>query len=249
MLSSTTEDGEIEVRISDNPAIRIRVCIALSFLVGAKILNVGVPLTFKHALDHLNAHLPVSESGEAFFNLSSAPDTVLSVATALLVSFWIRDLRSELGATMGESATLKGGEEGEQAGWNTTLDVGMWGSNVFNANFHIYIFQTIDRGSRGINFVLSAMVFNVVPTMFELILVSSILGVKCGAAFAGVSLGCVTIYTAYTLAITQWRTRFRVYMNQAENEAGNKAVDSLINYETVKVTIFDNYSSHVTQLL
>nr|CAD7202291.1 unnamed protein product [Timema douglasi] len=70
----------------DNPAIRIRVCIALSFLVGAKILNVGVPLTFKHVLDHLNAHLPVSESGEAFFNLSSAPDTVLSVATSLLVS-------------------------------------------------------------------------------------------------------------------------------------------------------------------
>nr|CAD7412449.1 unnamed protein product [Timema cristinae] len=131
VLSSTAEDGEIEVRISDNPAIRIRVCIALSFLVGAKILNVGVPLTFKHALDHLNAHLPVSESGEAFFNLSSAPDTVLSVATALLVSFWIRDLRSELGATMGESATLKGGEEGEQAGWNTTLDVGHVGEQVY----------------------------------------------------------------------------------------------------------------------
>ncbi|CAG2057588.1 unnamed protein product [Timema podura] len=87
------------------------------------------------------------------------------------------------------------------------------------------------------------MVFNVVPTMFELILVSSILGVKCGAAFAGVSLGCVTIYTAYTLAITQWRTRFRVYMNQAENEAGNKAVDSLINYETVKYFNNEKYEA------
>jgi ATP-binding cassette subfamily B (MDR/TAP) protein 7 len=59
---------------------------------------------------------------------------------------------------------------------------------------------------------------------------------KCGIAFAGVSLGCVGIYAALTLAITQWRTKFRVYMNKAENEAGNKAVDSLINYETVKVT-------------
>lgn len=60
---------------------------------------------------------------------------------------------------------------------------------------------------------------------------------KCGAAFAGVSLGCVGVYAAFTLAVTQWRTKFRVYMNKAENEAGNIAVDSLINYETVKVTI------------
>lgn len=116
--------------------------------------------------------------------------------------------------------------------------------------------KTIDRGSRGINFVLSAMVFNVVPTIFELALVSSILGVKCGLAFAGkkilhsnnenvffiiniyligISMGCVGIYAAFTLLITQWRTKFRVYMNQAENEAGNQAIDSLINYETVKV--------------
>ena len=60
---------------------------------------------------------------------------------------------------------------------------------------------------------------------------------KCGAAFAGVSLGCVGVYAAFTLAVTQWRTKFRVFMNKAENEAGNKAVDSLINYETVKVTV------------
>jgi ABC-type transport system involved in Fe-S cluster assembly fused permease/ATPase subunit len=61
--------------------------------------------------------------------------------------------------------------------------------------------------------------------------------VKCGAAFASVSLGCVGVYAAFTLAVTQWRTKFRVFMNKAENEAGNKAVDSLINYETVKVCI------------
>lgn len=94
--------------------------------------------------------------------------------------------------------------------------------------------KVIDRGSRGINFVLTAMVFNVVPTVFELALVSSILGMKCGLAFAGISMGCVGLYAVFTLAMTQWRTKFRVYMNQAENEAGNKAIDSLINYETVK---------------
>uniref|UniRef100_A0A6M2DYM3 Iron-sulfur clusters transporter ABCB7, mitochondrial n=1 Tax=Xenopsylla cheopis TaxID=163159 RepID=A0A6M2DYM3_XENCH len=78
------------------------------------------------------------------------------------------------------------------------------------------------------------MVFNIVPTIFELLLVSTILGYKCGLAFAGISMGGVFAYTVYTLLITQWRTKFRVQMNQAENEASNKAIDSLINYETVK---------------
>lgn len=121
--------------------------------------------------------------------------------------------------------------------------------------------KTIDRGSRGINFVLSAMVFNVVPTIFELALVSSILGYKvghkaqwmkaiiklisfqCGLAFAGISLSCVGVYAAYTLLVTQWRTQFRVYMNRAENEAGNKAVDSLINFETVKYFNNEKYEA------
>lgn len=80
------------------------------------------------------------------------------------------------------------------------------------------------------------MVFNIVPTVFELALVSTILGLSCGSEYVAVALGCVGFYTLYTLAITQWRTKFRMYMNKAENEAGNKAVDSLINYETVKVS-------------
>lgn len=88
------------------------------------------------------------------------------------------------------------------------------------------------------------MVFNIVPTVFELALVSSILGLKCGAAFAGVSFGCVVVYAAFTLLITQWRTKFRVFMNRAENEAGNKAVDSLINYETVKYFNNEKYEAN-----
>lgn len=103
--------------------------------------------------------------------------------------------------------------------------------------------KTIDRGSRGINFVLTAMVFNIVPTIFELALVSSILGAKCGFAYAAVSMSCVGIYAFYTLAVTQWRTKFRMVMNQAENEAGNKAVDSLINYETVKYFNNEKYEA------
>lgn len=60
---------------------------------------------------------------------------------------------------------------------------------------------------------------------------------KCGPEYAALSVGCVGLYTAYTLGVTQWRTKFRVLMNKAENEAGNHAIDSLINYETVKVSL------------
>jgi len=82
--------------------------------------------------------------------------------------------------------------------------------------------------------VLTALVFNIVPTMFEVGLVSGILYYKFGGEFAAVTLGCIAAYAAYTLSITQWRTKFRVQMNKSENEAGSKAIDSLINYETVK---------------
>lgn len=78
------------------------------------------------------------------------------------------------------------------------------------------------------------MVFNVVPTAFEVSLVAGILAYKCGPAFAGLTAATIASYTAFTFAVTQWRTRFRRDMNRAEAEAGARAVDSLINYETVK---------------
>ncbi|KAH7948400.1 hypothetical protein HPB52_021198 [Rhipicephalus sanguineus] len=106
-------------------------------------------------------------------------------------------------------------------------------------NFHLTrqtgaLSKAIDRGTRGINFVLSALVFNIVPTIFEVALVSSVLYYKCGGKFAAVTLGCIGTYSVFTFAITHWRTKFRIQMNKAENEAGAQSIDSLINYETVK---------------
>ena len=74
--------------------------------------------------------------------------------------------------------------------------------------------KTIDRGSRGISFVLSALVFNVVPTMLELSLVCSVLAYKCGLQYAQLALATVGLYTVFTLSVTQWRTQFRVNMNK-----------------------------------
>ena len=105
--------------------------------------------------------------------------------------------------------------------------------------------KTIDRGSRGISFVLSALVFNVVPTFLELSMVCGVLAYSCGPAYAGVAFSTVALYAAFTLAVTQWRTQFRVKMNKADNEAGNKAVDSLINFETVKYFNNEDYEASI----
>ncbi|XP_064875081.1 iron-sulfur clusters transporter ABCB7, mitochondrial-like [Oncorhynchus nerka] len=103
--------------------------------------------------------------------------------------------------------------------------------------------KAIDRGTRGISFVLSAIVFNLGPTVFEMGLVSAILYYKCGVEFAAVTLGTLGAYTAFTIAVTQWRTRFRIEMNKADNEAGNAAIDSLLNYETVKYFNNEKYEA------
>ena len=94
--------------------------------------------------------------------------------------------------------------------------------------------RIIDRGSRGINFIMSSMVFNVLPTALEVSLVAGILAYKCGPAFAGLTAGTIAAYTAFTFWVTQWRSQFRRQMNRAESAAGATAIDSLINYETVK---------------
>lgn len=88
---------------------------------------------------------------------------------------------------------------------------------------------------RGISFVLSSLVFNVLPIALEVTMVTGLLAYNCGPMFAGATLISIGTYTGFTFAITQWRTKFRKQMNQAENEGGAKAVDSLLNFETVKV--------------
>ena len=94
--------------------------------------------------------------------------------------------------------------------------------------------KTIDRGTRGINFILGAMVFNVVPTAFEVGLVSIILAFKCGPLYAGLTTGTIAAYMWFTFALTAWRTRIRKEMNRFDSEGTARVVDSLLNFETVK---------------
>ncbi|MCL4133688.1 UNVERIFIED_CONTAM: hypothetical protein GTU68_058924 [Idotea baltica] len=222
----------------DNNQIKKRVVASVGLLVAAKLVNVQVPFVFKDLVNFLNEH-----TNEAL-SLAEPASAVATTTFALILAYGIgrasasgfNELRNAVFARVAQGSIRKIGQ---------TVFLHL---HNLDLNFHLSrqtgaLSKAIDRGSRGINFVMSALVFNVVPTIFEVGLVSGILAYKCGSDFALVTLGCVSSYAVFTLAITQWRTRFRVEMNRAENEAGNRAIDSLINYETVKYFNNERYEA------
>ncbi|XP_049623178.1 iron-sulfur clusters transporter ABCB7, mitochondrial [Suncus etruscus] len=222
----------------DRPDLRARVAISLGFLGSAKALNIVVPFMFKYAVDSLN-----QMSGN-MLDLSDAPNTVATMATAVLIGYGV----SRAGASFfNEVRNAVFGKVAQNSIRRIAKNVFLHLHNLDLA-FHLSrqtgaLSKAIDRGTRGISFVLSALVFNLLPIMFEVILVSGVLYYKCGAQFALVTLGTLGAYTAFTVAVTRWRTRFRIEMNKADNDAGNAAIDSLLNYETVKYFNNENYEA------
>ncbi|XP_032643310.1 iron-sulfur clusters transporter ABCB7, mitochondrial isoform X4 [Chelonoidis abingdonii] len=222
----------------DRPDLRARVAISLGFLAGAKGMNIVVPFMFKYAVDNLN-----QMSGN-MLNLSDAPHTVATMATAVLIGYGV----SRAGAALfNEARNAVFGKVAQNSIRRIAKNVFLHLHNL-DLGFHLdrqtgALSKAIDRGTRGISFVLSALVFNLGPTVFEMALVSGILYYKCGAPFAFVALGTLGAYTAFTIGVTQWRTKFRIEMNKADNDAGNAAIDSLLNYETVKYFNNEKYEA------
>ncbi|XP_042334682.1 iron-sulfur clusters transporter ABCB7, mitochondrial [Sceloporus undulatus] len=222
----------------DRPDLRARVAISLGFLAGAKAMNIVVPFMFKYAVDNLN-----QMSGNVL-NLSDAPNTVATMATAVLIGYGISRAGSAL---FNEARNAVFGKVAQSSIRRIARNVFLHLHNL-DLSFHLNrqtgaLSKAIDRGTRGISFVLSALVFNLGPTLFEVALVSGILYYKCGAPFALVTLGTLGTYAAFTIGVTQWRTKFRIEMNKADNDAGNAAIDSLLNYETVKYFNNEKYEA------
>eukprot|EP00127_Corallochytrium_limacisporum_P002969 Clim_evm16s144 gene=Clim_evmTU16s144 len=206
------------------PGLRARVVVALSLLVGAKVLNVQVPWLFKLAVDKLNDPLVQDMSSGI---LISAGTIMLGYGAARLGASLFHEARQAVFARVAQESI------------RTVSRRTFYHLHQMDLSFHLSrktgaLSRAIDRGTRGINFVLSSILFNIVPTALEVGLVSGILTYNYGINFAAVAVGTVATYTAFTLSITSWRTKFRQQMNKADNEAGAMAIDSLINYETVK---------------
>ncbi|KAM9834575.1 iron-sulfur clusters transporter ABCB7, mitochondrial isoform 2-T2 [Syngnathus typhle] len=222
----------------DRPDLRARVAISLGLLAAAKITNVTVPFMFKYAVDELN-----QMSGH-MLNLNDAASTVATMATAMLIGY---GLSRACAALFNELRNMVFGKVAQSSIRRIAKNVFLHLHNL-DLDFHLSrqtgaLSKAIDRGTRGISFVLSALIFNLGPTVFEMGLVSAILFYKCGGAFTAVALGTLSTYTLFTILVTQWRTRFRIEMNKADNDAGNAAIDSLLNYETVKYFNNENYEA------
>uniref|UniRef100_A0A0N5B194 Iron-sulfur clusters transporter ABCB7, mitochondrial n=1 Tax=Syphacia muris TaxID=451379 RepID=A0A0N5B194_9BILA len=214
-----------------NWRIKRRVIVAMLLLVGAKLLNVVVPFFLKDVINYYNGKAPEFMQ----LSLDTPAQTIVSLGILLIIAYGVtragaagfNELRNAVFAKVAQNSV-------RSIARNIFLHL-----HSLDLSFHLSrqtggMSKAIDRGTRGMAFVLNALVFNVVPTILEVSMVTGIFYYKCGMEFAAATLGCLSTYTIATLGITRWRTRFRHQMNQADNDAGNKSIDSLINYETVK---------------
>lgn len=208
--------------------VKTRMVAALGFLLGSKALNVQVPFMFKHIVDALS----VDPTG-------LTPATIGTVLTMtppmLIVGYGV----SRIGASLCNELRNAVFAKITQNAIRTVANRVFTHLHQLDLSFHLSrqtgaVSRTIDRGTRGINFIMSSMVFNVIPTALEVSLVASILAYKCGSSFAALTAATLGCYTVFTFWVTKWRSQFRKEMNKAESQASAIAIDSLINYETVK---------------
>ena len=200
--------------------LRARVVAAMAFLGIAKAVNVGVPLLYKQAVDALTL-----QPGA----------TLVMVPLALLLVYGAARIAAGTFAELRDMAFAKVGQRAIRA-------VGL---QVFRhlhglaLRFHLDrqtggVSRAIERGTKGIEFLLNFMLFNILPTFLEIGLVTLVLAKLYNPAFALVTFVTIAIYIAYTLFVTEWRTKYRRTMNETDSEASTKAIDSLLNFETVK---------------
>lgn len=203
------------------PMLRLRVVAALLLLAAAKAANVLVPIAYARAVDAL---APQSGAG-----------AVIAVPVALLVGYGLLRVMS---SALGELRNAVFSKVQARAGRCVALDV-FRHLHALSMRFHMDratggLSRVIERGVRGIATSLNFLLFNIIPTIVEILFVSVILWWMFAASFALTMLGTIIAYVAFTLIFTNWRLRFRRQMNQTDEEANTKAVDSLLNYETVK---------------
>ncbi len=203
-------------------AYKWRVLLALSFLVGAKLANVGVPLVLKELVDRLTAN-PLS------------PASLMVLPASVLIAYGALRLSTTLFTEMREFVFAK---VTQRAVRTIALKV-FRHLHALSLRFHLNrqtggMTRDIERGTRAISSLVSFALFSIVPTLLEIGLVLSYLFVKYDKWFAIITIFALIAYIVFTIAMTEWRTNFRRTMNELDSKASTKAIDSLLNYETVK---------------
>ena len=201
---------------------RWRVTLALSFMVLAKAANVSVPLLLKSLVD----------------GLSLKPgDTValLVVPIGLIVAYGLLRLSTSLFTELRELIFAKATE-----GVARSISLQVFRHlHALSLRFHLErqtggMTRDIERGTRAVHSLISYSLYSIVPTLIEVTMVLTLLAVKFDAAFAWITLTALVLYISFTVSVTEWRTKFRRQMNELDSSAHSRAIDSLLNYETVK---------------
>jgi ATP-binding cassette subfamily B protein len=205
-----------------------RALLALLLLVCAKVANVGVPLILKEVVDSLDA-----------------TQAVLVVPAFLLLAYGALRFMTVL---FGELRDVVFARVIQSTMRSIALEV-FGHLHRLSLRFHLDrqtggLSRDIERGVSGIRFLMNFMLFNILPTLFEISLVITILLQRFDARFGLVVVATLSIYIALTLFITEWRMGFRRKMNQMDSKANTSAIDSLINYETVKYFNNEDYELH-----
>ncbi|MBP5855438.1 ABC transporter ATP-binding protein/permease [Marivibrio halodurans] len=202
--------------------IRNRVVLAVMALALAKVATVYVPILYKQAVDALDK----GGGGEAAV-LAVPVGLIVAYGTVRLASSLFQELREALFARVTQNAI-------RNAALNTFRHL-----HGLSLRYHLErqtggLSRVIERGVKGIEFLLSFTLFNILPTLIEIVLVCGILWSMLDWRFAAATFLTIAGYIAYTLVVTEWRLKFRRAMNDKDSEANTKAIDSLLNYETVK---------------
>ena len=198
----------------------IRVILSVAFLIASKVATVYVPFVYSHAVDAL------APKGQAA--MAAVPFALLGAYVLLrIASAGFAELRDAVFAAVQQRTVRRVGLETFQHLHRLSL------------RFHLdrqtgSLSRAIERGTSGVESVLRLAVFNIVPTLFELLLVTGILWRLFDWRYAALTFSAVVLYVAFTLLFTNWRVKFRRAMNETDSESRGKAVDSLLNYETVK---------------
>lgn len=209
---------------------KIRVVLALALLMSAKLLNVQVPFFFKTIVDTMNLDWAIQNSSvvePATLVSAVVGSMILAYGGARFGAVLFGELRNAVFAKVAQGAIKKIADSTFRHLLNLDL------------SFHLSkqtggLTRAIDRGTKGISYVLTAMIFHIVPITFEVSMVCGILSYNYGFNFAAVTLLTMMAYAAFTIRTTTWRTTFRKRANRADNQAASVALDSLINFESIK---------------
>jgi ABC-type transport system involved in Fe-S cluster assembly fused permease/ATPase subunit len=197
---------------------RGRVTLAMACLIAAKLANVGVPLVLKQIVDGLSGTQPA---------LALPAALLLAYGALRLSTTLFTELRELLFSRVTQRAVRK-------------IALQVFGHlHALSLRFHLArqtggLTRDIERGTRGISSLISFTLFSILPTLIEIALVTGVLLAKYEATFVLITFGTLIVYVAYTIGITEWRTNFRRTMNELDSKANSRAIDSLLNYETVK---------------